>query len=396
MDGDGSFDPDDLAPLLDRRPRGPRRPGGRPPPPGPARGLALARPAGNALVVRVAAPPDRAARPRHRADAGLPRDGPARPRRAGPGVRLPRRADATAPWPPAGGSPSTTSTYHPRAAGTRSKVSGSVRGTAADRPRLRPGAAVMHDAAGRWSSPRRRSPGLVKTRLGAEVGMDVAAELAAAALLDTLGACAAAVGVDRCRLALDGRPGRPPCYADELAAALERLDRAAAARRRPGASGSRTPTSTWPRRTQGAGRPDRHGHPAGHRGRPDRGRRAARRPDDAVLGRRRGRRLVGARRCADPRDGRHLRGVPDVDARPPASDTRAALAAAGLAVGDADACCATWTRPRTPTAVAAAVRRTAPRSPDVCADGPSRREASVEAVFADAFRGDPCVFVGPG
>jgi len=34
-------------------------------------------------------------------------------------------------------------------------------------------------------------PGRVKTRLGADVGMDLAAELAAAALLDTLSACAA-------------------------------------------------------------------------------------------------------------------------------------------------------------------------------------------------------------
>jgi len=47
-------------------------------------------------------------------------------------------------------------------------------------------------------------PGKVKTRLGAHVGDDVAAELAAAALLDTIAACAAAFG-DRCHLALAGR-----------------------------------------------------------------------------------------------------------------------------------------------------------------------------------------------
>ena len=46
--------------------------------------------------------------------------------------------------------------------------------------------------------------GVVKTRVGADVGMDVAAELAAAALLDTLRTCVAAVGVDRCRLAIAG------------------------------------------------------------------------------------------------------------------------------------------------------------------------------------------------
>lgn len=44
--------------------------------------------------------------------------------------------------------------------------------------------------------------GRVKTRLGAVVGMDAAARVAAAALLDTLTACRAAF--DECHLALDG------------------------------------------------------------------------------------------------------------------------------------------------------------------------------------------------
>lgn len=47
-------------------------------------------------------------------------------------------------------------------------------------------------------------PGLAKTRLGRRLGHVAAAELAAAALLDTLEACEAAVGVDRCHLALAG------------------------------------------------------------------------------------------------------------------------------------------------------------------------------------------------
>lgn len=47
-------------------------------------------------------------------------------------------------------------------------------------------------------------PGLVKTRLGRVVGMERAAELAAAALLDTLAVCVAAYGVARCHLALEG------------------------------------------------------------------------------------------------------------------------------------------------------------------------------------------------
>ena len=63
-------------------------------------------------------------------------------------------------------------------------------------------------------------PGRVKTRLGAEVGMDLAAELAAAAFLDTVRSCAGAVGVDRCRLALEGDIAESP-YAARLAAALD-------------------------------------------------------------------------------------------------------------------------------------------------------------------------------
>lgn len=46
-------------------------------------------------------------------------------------------------------------------------------------------------------------PGLVKTRLGARIGMVAAAEVAAAALLDTIAACRAAFS--DCHLALDGR-----------------------------------------------------------------------------------------------------------------------------------------------------------------------------------------------
>jgi len=48
-------------------------------------------------------------------------------------------------------------------------------------------------------------PGRVKTRLGQDVGMDAAAELAAASLLDTLEACAA-TGAD-CHLSLAGDLG---------------------------------------------------------------------------------------------------------------------------------------------------------------------------------------------
>jgi glycosyltransferase A (GT-A) superfamily protein (DUF2064 family) len=62
--------------------------------------------------------------------------------------------------------------------------------------------------------------GRVKTRLGAEIGMERAADLAVAALIDTLRTCVAAVGVDRCRLALEGDLADTP-YADRLAAATD-------------------------------------------------------------------------------------------------------------------------------------------------------------------------------
>lgn len=46
--------------------------------------------------------------------------------------------------------------------------------------------------------------GRVKTRLGADIGLERAAELAAAALLDTLEACTDAFGSQACHLSLDG------------------------------------------------------------------------------------------------------------------------------------------------------------------------------------------------
>jgi uncharacterized protein len=53
-------------------------------------------------------------------------------------------------------------------------------------------------------------PGRVKTRLGATLGMEQAARLAAAALLDTVAAATEAVGAARCVLALDGDLGSGP------------------------------------------------------------------------------------------------------------------------------------------------------------------------------------------
>lgn len=61
--------------------------------------------------------------------------------------------------------------------------------------------------------------GRAKTRLGAEVGMPAAAELAAAALLDTLAAAAAYAGPGRCHVALAGDLA-DGAATDELRAAL--------------------------------------------------------------------------------------------------------------------------------------------------------------------------------
>ena len=62
-------------------------------------------------------------------------------------------------------------------------------------------------------------PGRVKTRLGVEIGMEAAAEVAAASLLDTLAACAAAAS--DCHLALAGDLDRA-VRGDELRSAVTR------------------------------------------------------------------------------------------------------------------------------------------------------------------------------
>ena len=156
--------------------------------------------------------------------------------------------------------------------------------------------------------------GRVKTRLGAEVGMAYAAELAAAALLDSLEACADAFGPERCWLSLSGDLAEA-VRADELLAAVRGWT---VVPQRGGDFGERlVQRPPRRRRGRGSGRPDRHGHPAGHRRRPDGGRRRA--PTARGRPRRRRRRwLVGAR-AAPPRRGQpHCAAYP-CPRRPPAS-----------------------------------------------------------------------------
>lgn len=182
-------------------------------------------------------------------------------------------------------------------------------------------------------------PGAVKTRLGADVGSEVAADLAAAALLDTLAACEAAFPDSRDRLsavagrrflALDGDLGAAARGA-EIAARLQGwnvfaqsgdgfADRLAAAHLAVAAAGP-GPVVQVAMDTPHASADQLAAI----------GRRA--REVDAVLGLARdgGWWVLGLR---DPRHGAFLRGLPMSTAETGAR-TREALVAAGLSVDDA-------------------------------------------------------------
>ncbi|WP_211352366.1 TIGR04282 family arsenosugar biosynthesis glycosyltransferase [Nocardioides albertanoniae] len=62
-------------------------------------------------------------------------------------------------------------------------------------------------------------PGVAKTRLAADIGDLLAAEVAAASMLDTIDACSMAVGPERCVLALAGDLA-DGCRAEEIRTAL--------------------------------------------------------------------------------------------------------------------------------------------------------------------------------
>jgi hypothetical protein len=185
--------------------------------------------------------------------------------------------------------------------------------------------------------------------------MDVAAELAAAALLDTCDLRRHGRR-GRCRLALEGdlatarvrRPaGRRARQAGPSSATRRRAGRAAGAlaprpgRERPG------PVVQICMDTRRSPRPT------------DRGHRRARRPRRRA-GRRRGRRLV-ALALADPRRGEHLVRGPDVNADHGSRD-RAAFEVAGLTVGRGR-CCADVDVATTPRPSLPCVRRADSPSP---------------------------------
>ena len=226
--------------------------------------------------------------------------------------------------------------------------------------------------------------GVAKTRVGAEVGMDVAAGLAAAALLDTVRTCTTAVGADRCRLAIAGEL-TDATDGDRLTTALE--GRAAFSQRGEGlderlanAFADLAAEHDGPVVQIGMDTPQVTGSDlaaliAGLDG------------HDAVLA---DAEDGGwwALALADPRHGAHLAGVP-MSTPGTAAATRTAFEDAGLPGRRGGACCATSTSPRTRTPW-----------PRRCADGSefARRwravcvsavEASVEDVFANVFRGHP-------
>ena len=126
LDGDGSLDAATCRPRR-RGARGPSRPRGRPPRPDRSRGVAVARPRRERAGRRAAAEPGRAGA-RHRPDPGRAQGGPARPgvadRAFGYPLELLLRAGR------AGWRIEELPVRYARRAGGRSKVSGSVTGTA--------------------------------------------------------------------------------------------------------------------------------------------------------------------------------------------------------------------------------------------------------------------------
>ena len=259
MDGDGSFDPDQLVPLLAdvtsgradiavgrRRPVAPR-------------GLAVARPRRQRTHRGLAAPPHRHGRPRHRADAGVPTPAAARPRSAGPPVRLPGRAAAG---------------HHPsRLAGQRARrglppasrghpLQG-VRLGAGHGPhgaRLRAGPAsrgpangAQHEGAARRQGARRRRgedpAGCAhRRRIGPPAWPPPLSSTPS-----TPAATPARRDTSACRRPAQRRPGRGdlgrPRGLDDHAAARRRLRRAPGRRARATPATARSSRSAWTRRS---------------------------------------------------------------------------------------------------------------------------------------------------
>ena len=302
-----------------RRPVRPRRPGRRPPPPGRARRLALARARRQRPRRGLAAPPDRHGRPRHRADAG-----------AAAGRRC--------------------STWASRTAGSATRSSCCRRATDA-------GWRVREQR--RRLPPARRRHAVEGVRLGARAPLRTARDFWRVLAMTPrvlVVAKAPVAGRVKTRLGADGRHGRrPPSSPPPRCSTRSRRDRGG---RAPAAVTSRWP-ATSPTRVRGAElRAALAGwtvHAAARRrlrraGWPTRTPTSAPGPvvqvgmdtpqltaatcctpsagglddHDAVLGAGRGRRLVGAR-AARPGRRRGARRRGDVDARRTCADTRAAL-----------------------------------------------------------------------
>src|SRR4029079_1099797 len=175
--------------------------------------LAVARPTRERRRGRVAAAYDGFPGTRPGADAGLPTSGPAGARRTRPALRLP--AGAAPQGHPRGMADRRVRRDLPSAR-RRDAVEGEWLGARdrAHRSRLLEGAGGMRALV----TAKAPVAGRVKTRLGTVIGMETAARVAAAALLDTLVACRAAF--DECHLALDGTL-TGACEEDALRAHLD-------------------------------------------------------------------------------------------------------------------------------------------------------------------------------
>ena len=189
--------------------------------------------------------------------------------------------------------------YAPRAGG-RSKVTGTVRGTAARGPRHGAGAGPMSACpAPAGASPRRRCRGGSRPGSVHRVRRSRRRAIAAAALADTLDAVVGRTPAARRTLVVERRLSRPRPAGTVVRAARRRAGRAA---------GQRVRRHRGPRTAEPAGR---HGHPAAHPGPAGRWCRPGwTRPTRSS--RRRATAAGGRWRCATRRHGRVLAGRTDV------------------------------------------------------------------------------------
>ena len=282
MDGDGSFDPADLLPLLEEVRRGPRRPRGRPAATGRAAACGRGTPAPATRWSSGGCAAGSGCRCTTSRRCGSAAATPCststcEDRRFGYPVELLQKAHARRlavrrarrRLPPA-------RRGHP-VQGVRLRA-----GHAAHRPRLRQGAVVRPPVRCWWCQGAGRRPGEDPARR-ATSAMDRGRRprrRRAPRHARGLSPRRSARALPRSR---STATWPAPSRGGELLAAAGRLDRAPAARRRLRRAARQRPRSTWPGRRR-ARRADRHGHPAADGRRPAAVAAAVGAGNDAVLG----------------------------------------------------------------------------------------------------------------